>query len=213
MHQRLLTAEILDTMDPFDPRAMRSRHDLRWINAFLGNERRILRELHSHQPRQFSIVELGAGEGILCTRLLKKFPQATVTGLDLAPRPSGLAESINWVRGDFFETLQEIKGDTCIGSLILHHFPEESLRQLGLLLDRFQRLVFCEPLRGRLPMLLSRFAHPFIGEVTRHDMPASIRAGFRAGELPALLGLDPSCWEILESASGRGTVTMVASRH
>jgi hypothetical protein len=212
VHQRLLTAEILDTMNPSDPRAIRSRWDLKWINAFLGNERRILRELRRQGQTIASIVELGAGEGLLCENLCRNFRGATVTGLDLAPRPSPLPESIDWVRGNFLETLNDISGESCVGSLILHHFSNADLGRLGMLLARFRTLVFCEPLRRRLPMFLSRIALPFAGEVTRHDMPASIRAGFRKGELPLLLGLDLSRWEIRESESARGTITLSASR-
>jgi hypothetical protein len=212
MNQRFLTDEILDSMDPSDPRAIRSRHDLRWINFFLGNERRILSELRRHRPAVSSIVELGAGEGILCKRLGKLLPEVTVTALDFAHRPALLPESIGWVRGDFFGTLPGIDADTCIGSLILHHFSDEELDRLGRLLNRFDRLIFCEPLRGALPLVLSRLATPFVGEVTRHDMPASIHAGFRKGEIASLLGLDAARWEIRESESRRGTVMMVASR-
>lgn len=199
-------------MNPSDPRAIRSRWDLKWINTFLGNERRILRELRRHGKDTASIVELGAGEGFLCKHLCGNFRGATVTGLDLASRPSHLPESIDWVRGDFLETLTDISGESCIGSLILHHFSNADLGRLGMLLARFRTLVFCEPLRRRLPMFLSRMALPFAGEVTRHDMPASIRAGFRKGELPLLLGLDPSRWEVREYESARGTVTLSASR-
>ena len=212
VHQRLLTAEILDTMDPSDPRAIRSRWELRWINAFLGNERRILRELRRQGETVTSIVELGAGQGFLCEKLFGTFHGSRVIGLDLAPRPPHLPGNIDWVRGDFLETLPGITGETCIGSLILHHFSDMDLGRLGGLLGRFHTLVFCEPLRRPLPMFLSRMALPFTGEVTRHDMPASIRAGFRKGELPLLLGLDPSRWEIRESESSRGTVTLSANR-
>jgi hypothetical protein len=48
--------------------------------------------------------------------------------------------------------------------------------------------------------------------VTRHDMPASIRAGFRRGELPALLGLDSKKWILRELSHWRGSLRLVASR-
>jgi hypothetical protein len=53
---------------------------------------------------------------------------------------------------------------------------------------------------------------PLAGEVTRHDMPASIRAGFLKGELPSLLGLDPARWNVKEYESGRGSLRLIASR-
>jgi hypothetical protein len=48
--------------------------------------------------------------------------------------------------------------------------------------------------------------------VTRHDMPASIRAGFRKGELAALLGLDRSAWIIEETETLRGSLRFSATR-
>jgi hypothetical protein len=214
---RVLTPEILDSLDPADPHAVRSRRDLRLINGFLGNSRWILRELrkHStlHEGIEEGIVELGAGDGALCSTVHRSLPRTPVIGLDLVPRPSGLPSEIQWVRGDFFETLPQVQGSVCIGSLILHHFSSEMLHSLGEGLQRFSLLVFCEPLRGSLPLTLARLAWPFSGDVTRHDMPASIRAGFRIGELPGMLGLDPTAWHIRESLVSRGSLRMIASRH
>lgn len=59
---------------------------------------------------------------------------------------------------------------------------------------------------------MARFAAPFTGEVTRHDMPASIRAGFLPGELPVLLKLDPSRWVFYESLNWTGSLRFEARR-
>lgn len=212
MKSRLLVPELLDSMEASDPRAIRSRRDLRLINAFLGNERWLLRRLRG-QPREIrSIVELGAGEGTLCERLHRALPQASVTGLDLAPRPSVLPARIGWVQGDFLQTLEEADADTCVGNLILHHFPEETLGRLGRMLARFRTLLFCEPLRTSPTLAMARLVVPMAGEVTRHDMPASIRAGFRRRELPRLLGLDPNLWRVEETESLRGSLRLKATR-
>jgi hypothetical protein len=106
----------------------------------------------------------------------------------------------------------ETEGDACIGNLILHHFDSEALRTLGGKLREFRLLLFSEPLRKALPMRLARMVLPLAGEVTRHDMPASIRAGFLKGELPSLLGLDPALWNVKEYESGRGSLRLVAIR-
>ena len=210
---RVLTPEILDNLDPADPRAIRSRRDLRLINGFLGNSHWILGELRKQSPLHEGIVELGAGDGALCRAMHRALPSTPVIGLDFTTRPHGLPSKIQWLSGDFFETLSHVQGSTCIGSLILHHFSQEMLRNLGERLQRFSLLVFCEPLRGTLPLALARLASPFTGDVTRHDMPASIRAGFRIGELPDLLGLDTAAWHIRESLVSRGSLRMIASRH
>jgi hypothetical protein len=135
-----------------------------------------------------------------------------VTGLDLIKRPTNLPAIIRWIGGDFFQTLPNIDADACVGSLILHHFSDEALRDLGVRLQSFRSLTFCEPLRSRLPLFLSKLSCPFLSEVTRHDMPASIRAGFRPGELPALLGLDSNKWSVSESSHWRGALRLAASQ-
>jgi hypothetical protein len=209
---RVIIPEILDSLNPADPRAIRSRRDLSWIDLFLCNSRWIVRQLKKQTPPPARIIEIGAGEGALCRKVQTSLPSATVTGLDLIQRPSNLPVSIRWIGGDFFQTLPNIDADACVGSLILHHFSDEALRDLGARLQSFRSLTFCEPLRSRLPLFLSKLSSPFMSEVTRHDMPASIRAGFRPGELPALLGLDSKKWSVRESSHWRGTLRLVASQ-
>ena len=209
---RVIIPEILDSLNPADPRAVRSRRDLRWIDLYLGNSRWIVRQLKKQTPRPARIIEIGAGEGDLCCKLQTSLPSSTVTGLDLIQRPASLPVSIQWIGGDFYQTLPNINADACIGSLILHHFSDEALRDLGAHLQSFRSLTFCEPLRARLPLFLSKLSCPFLSEVTRHDMPASIRAGFGPGEPPALLGLDSKKWHIRESSHWRGALSLVGLR-
>ena len=65
---------------------------------------------------------------------------------------------------------------------------------LGRWIDDADLLVFNEPDRANLPHGLGRLMHPWINHVTRHDMHVSITAGFAAGEIQRLLGLDPARW-------------------
>ena len=210
--ERVIIPEILDSLNPADSRAIRSRRDLQWIDLYLGNSRWIVRQLKKQTPPPAQIIEIGAGEGDLCRKVQTSLPSSTVTGLDLIQRPSNLPASIRWIGGDFFQTLPNINADACVGSLILHHFSDEALRELGARLQSFRSLTFCEPLRSRLPLFLSKLSAAFMGEVTRHDMPASIRAGFRPGELPALLGLDSKKWSVRESSHWRGALRLTAWR-
>lgn len=209
---RVIIPEILDSLNPADPRAIRSRRDLRLIDLFLGNSRWIVRQLQKQTPPPTRIIEIGAGEGTLCRKVQTALPASTVTGLDLIQRPASLPGAIQWIGGDFFQTLTNIEANACVGGLILHHFTAEALRDLGARLQSFRSLVFCEPLRSRVPLFLSKLSCPFLSEVTRHDMPASIRAGFRPGELPALLGLDSKKWSVRESSHWRGVLRLVASQ-
>lgn len=210
--ERVIIPEILDSLNPADPRAIRSRRDLRWIDIYLGNSRWIVRQLKRQTPAPARIIEIGAGEGDLCRKVQNSLPSSTVTGLDLIQRPANLPNGIQWIGGDFFQTLPNIDADACIGSLILHHFSNEALRELGVRLQSFRSLTFCEPLRSRLPLFLSKLSSSFMGVVTRHDMPASIRAGFLPGELPALLALDSKKWSVRESSHWRGALRLAAWR-
>jgi hypothetical protein len=209
---RTLQPELLDHLDPADPGAIRSRRDLRFLDLFLGNSRWTVRSLRRFQGRFKSFVELGAGDGRLCRALSDTHPSAEITGLDRVGRPVDLCPSIRWVSGDFLETLPAVNAEVCFGSLILHHLDAPSLRRLGHEFRRFPLLLFTEPYRGTLPLRMAGLALPFVGEITRHDMPASIRAGFRKGELAPLLGLDPARWEVRELVTRRGSLRFAAIR-
>lgn len=210
---RTLVPELLDSLDPLDPDAIRSRSDLRRLDWFLGGSRWILRKVRRHPAAiRAGIVELGAGDGILCNHLAAGFPGSTVTGLDFVPAPSGLDRRIRWVPGNIFQTLGTQQAGIAMGSLILHHFRPDELQTLGGMLREFRVLLFSEPWRCRLALALSFFCRPFIGRVTRHDMPASIRSGFRRGELATALCLPRNEWRIQESLSPRGVVRFHACR-
>jgi len=209
---RILETELLDHLDPADSGAVRSRRDLRFLDLFLGNSRWILRALQRIQDRCNKFVELGAGEGRLCSCVHAVNPGSEITGLDLIARPRDLPPSIRWVSGDFLQTLPGVEAEACYGSLILHHLDAAALGHLGREFRRFSFLLFSEPYRGMVPLRLAGLSSPLFGEITRHDMPASIRAGFRKGELAALLSLDTARWEIRETVTRRGTLRFAAIR-
>lgn len=210
--KRVVVPEILDSLPAGDPRARRSRRDLLAVDAFMGNTRWILRKIQSLPASGGAIVEIGAGEGLLAGRFCKAFPSRGVVGLDLAKRPPNLDRRVDWVSGDFFQTMPNANGEICAGSLILHHFSEGALRELGRRMRDFRTLVFSEPLRSRVSLGFSALAQPFAGEVTRHDMPASIRAGFALDELPRWLGIEASQWNWSETATLRGGLRFFATR-
>jgi len=209
--ERVVVPEILDSLPADDPEARRSRVDLRFVDVFLGNSRWILRRLRGDGNVRGGVFELGAGEGILCGRVFREFPGAAVTGFDLCARPAGLPDGVGWVSGDFFGTLPAADG-VCVGSLVLHHFGAEALADLGERLAGFSSLVFSEPLRSRGPLWFSKVAAPIFGRVTRHDMAASIRAGFVRGELERFLKLDRGRWRIFETTTLRGSLRFHAVR-
>ena len=64
--------------------------------------------LYSPAPR---LIELGAGDGRLCRKVVAWFPTARVTALDLAPRPRDLPEGIAWRQGDLLDNLPHCEGE------------------------------------------------------------------------------------------------------
>ena len=84
---RILQPELLDTLPAENPEAVRSRADLRRVNAWMGHRRILLRALQS-APRANvrRIVELGAGDGTLAlalaTKLHKRWPNVELTLVD-----------------------------------------------------------------------------------------------------------------------------------
>jgi hypothetical protein len=206
---RVVLPEILDGLHPDDPGARRSRGDLRLINAMMGNFRWIARQV-GRQQQDFRMVEVGAGEGGLCRALAGRFPSAKILGIDLVPKPGNLPGGVEWVQGDFFSELSACSADVLMGTMILHHFSDERLREFGRQLGEFRMVCFCEPWRSELALFWGGLMWPFVGSVTRHDMPASIRAGFLPGELPGLLGLEN--WSVSESVDWRGSVRLVARK-
>jgi SAM-dependent methyltransferase len=213
---RVIRREMLDDLPAHDPMAVRARLDLRTINALMGNKRWMRRALRHamdetrklHATGKQSFVEVGAGDGRLCIKLLKWFPGSKVTGLDFAPRPGGLPEAISWRQGDLFDELPACTGEVLLGVMILHHFSDESLSRLGQMLRDYGVVCFCEPWRTRFPHFLGLLVRPFCGKVARHDLPASIDAGFVSGELPRLLGLKG--WHLEESVDWRGSLRLLA---
>lgn len=207
--KREVLPEILDSLPPDDPRAIRSRRDLKRLNFCMGNERWIRSILAQNiNLAKKGIVEIGAGNGDLLKTLA---PLAPTAGLDLQPRPEGLPSEIKWHPGNLFEQPSLPSGGVLLANLFLHHFEPDDLKTVGALMEPFELLVLSEPLRSRRALTLSQCVTPLVGSVTRHDMPVSIRAGFTMGELPTYLGLSDS-WKVTETTSGLGAIRIIARR-
>lgn len=205
MKARSVLPEILDHLPADDPKAVRSRRDLRRINFLMGNERWVLRTIQNFPDAAArGIVEIGAGDGALISKLAALFPTVELTACDLAPRPAALNPRVQWQQGDLLSDRHDLSGGVLIANLFLHHFEGDSLRTLGTLYQEFEVVIFCEPDRAMIPHLLGASIWPWVNRVTRHDMHVSINAGFTKGELPALLGLKPERWEFSETSTWRG---------
>lgn len=162
-------------------------------------------------------MEIGAGDGPVRNVLSPSdLERLSVAGVDLAPRPEAWPPGWAWHRGDLFEVLRDLDPpetpEGVAANLFLHHFQDSQLRELGALMnDRFARALFVEPARYSLFRILGYGLFPFINDVTRHDLQASVSAGFRPGELGGILGLDAS-WQWRESVTSLGAYRFEAWR-
>lgn len=211
--QRTLQPELLDSLPPDHPDARRSRRDLVLINRIMGNHRWIARTLPALVRPGERVLELGAGTGELGQRLAR---HGTISdGLDLVPRPDAVPPSAQWHQSDLLTFSSYARYPVIVGNLILHHFSDDQLRQLGARLRESARLiVVCEPWRDRRCQMLFKLLAPLFGanHVTRHDAIVSIAAGFRGGELPERLGLDDGNWDYRCHTVALGAYRMVAIR-
>jgi len=224
---RRLEPEWLDHLPADDPRARRSRADLRRINAIMGNARAVAREfVPSTNDRVFvpgTIVELGAGDGAFALALARKL-QAAALKVTLVDRqrivsPETIAQfrqagaTVEVAQADVFEWLEDAgEADAIVANLFLHHFDDAALsRMLALAARRTRLFVACEPRRSGFALAGSRMLGAIgCNDVTRHDAVASVRAGFRDQQLTALWPKGP--WSVSERASGLFSHVFAARR-
>jgi len=70
---RRVDPELLDELPPDDPRAQRSRRDLRVVNRIMGHAGVLMHALDAVATRSpMRLVELGAGDGTLLLRLARR---------------------------------------------------------------------------------------------------------------------------------------------
>ena len=213
---RLVQPELLDSLPPDDPRATRSRRDLRRINIWMRHHVIMAQELENNwnddAPRQ--ITDLGAGDGNFLLGVGKKmaarWPDLNVTLLDLQNNvpTETLAAFIRFgwraemVVADVFNW-PPAAGEVVIANLFLHHFDAAQLAELFRLISRRAKLfIALEPRRAPWPLFCSRRLRAIgCNDVTRHDAVVSVRAGFSGHEL-ASLWPDKSNWQLTERSAG-----------
>jgi hypothetical protein len=199
---RRVEAEWLDELPADDPRAVRSRRDLRRINVLMANAAIVAGELRA-APQLAQLAEIGAGDGAFALRVARALP-APAAGAEfvLVDREpvidpqverdfAALGWRARWCRADVFEWLRSADAlgcDAMVANLFLHHFRDAPLAELlRLAAPRTSLFVACEPRRSGFALLGSRMLGVIgCNDVTRHDAVTSVHAGFRDGELSAL---------------------------
>jgi hypothetical protein len=222
---RRVDPEWLDELPADDPRAVRSRRDLRLMNRMMGHARIIRQALGRHLGTEApTIAELGAGDGALLLHALPKtYAAGRVVFVDRQPVVSGETIARYAARGlaasvataDVFDWLaaETYTCDCIVANLFLHHFEAARLEALlALAARRAPLIVACEPRRARLSLAGSRMLG-LIGcnDVTRHDAHVSVRAGFSGTELSQLWP-ESAEWMLDERKAGMFSHLFVASR-
>ena len=214
---RRVEPEMLDQLAVDDPRARRTRSDMRRINWVLSTFSIVLRGLDrivQQTSPPLSILELGAGDGSLMLRIAKhrkaKWPKVHVTLLDRLTATNALTlagiRATGWepevITVDVDEWLAappDRSWDIVIANLFVHHFDEAMLTRLFAgIAARSRAFLCCEPRRSQLGRLASHFVALLgAGPVARFDAVASVHAGFRGSELSALWP-DRENWNVSE---------------
>ncbi len=217
---RRVDAEVLDDLAAGDPRAQRSRADLRRLHRAMGTlaitTRALDRATVSAPPR--TILELGAGDGSMMLRLARqraaRWPGVKVTLLDRLDlvEPATLAGirdagwAVDVVAADVFKGLARLDighWDIIFANLFMHHFSPEALdRLLAMIAPRTRIFFCCEPRRSTLPLAASHLVGLLgAGPVTRVDAVLSVHAGFSGQELAARWP-DQHAWKLDEYRAG-----------
>ena len=218
--KRIVEAEWLDNLPAQDPGAVGSRKDLQRLNAWMGSPGRFAslmnRELEPTVPCQ--IADLGGGDGrffLRAARLLQKTVRAgRVTIVDrhsiVAQQTREDLARLGWqlklTQADVFAWLEqqnERVWDLMAANLFLHHFTDAQLSRLLAAAGRVSRMfVALEPRRSLLALAFSGCVRVIgCNHVTRHDAPASVRAGFSGNELTRLWQRDQN-WALEERRAG-----------
>ncbi len=218
---RIVQPELLDVLPVNDPKAIRSRQDLRRLNAFMGHIRMLAQRLEpfAGQSRPLRIVELGAGDGScllrVAQRLARRTPaspiDATLVDLQNLLRPETEREfrNLNWqvraVAADVFDflKLETARADIILANLFLHHFTDAQLKELlNLCSQRTTFFLALETRRARMPLVAGWLVGAIgCNAVTRHDAVVSVEAGFAENELSRLWPRAQH-WQLEEHSAG-----------
>jgi hypothetical protein len=212
---RQVGPEWLDELPGDDPRAIRSRLDLKRINLLTAQASIMRRLLLDHWRREppRTIIELGAGDGTFMLGLARtmkfRWPGVSLILIDRQNIVSAKTREdfarLGWratiVRADVFDFLgsERPRADVITSNLFLHHFSREQLERLFAYVATSTTLfAACEPRRGLSALTASRLLVAIgCNDVTRHDAVASVRAGFCGQELSKLWSRERK-WELNE---------------
>jgi hypothetical protein len=206
---RIVEPELLDELPTTDPRAIRSRRDLRRINGLMGNARIVHRFIENAlDGPNLTIAEIGCGDGNISMQVARRLSGSghliLIDQQALPPieMPNGWSHEM--IQADVFEWFKGApQVNIIIANLFLHHFDNSCLRDLLTQAASACRcFVACEPRRNSFAHWFARRLN-LIGcnEVTCNDAAISVRAGFCDAELSAIWP-SGSTWRLTERRAG-----------
>lgn len=98
----------------------------------------VLNIIPFHKDDKFSVLDLGAGTGLLSSFVLEAFPEAVLTLMDVSPgmlakakeRFAAAGERVSYSNTDFNKDSLPGKFDLVISALAIHHTPENELQNV-----------------------------------------------------------------------------------
>jgi hypothetical protein len=199
---RLLETELLDVLPAEDPAAVRSRRDLKLLNAVMlhpGIMAGQMRRYAVGSPKR--IIELGAGDGNFMLRLGRRLrrhwpdvaivlvDQQNIVRFETREALSNLGWREDQVTQDVFGYLATAEpANIIIANLFLHHFRPPQISEIFTQCAKLAPVfIALEPRRSMFPLVGSKLICLLgCNYVSRHDAVASVRAGFQDRELSAL---------------------------
>lgn len=185
MMPRSLLPEIMDSADLPEATRVTFHHDLKRVNALLGNWRKIAQLVRAGGPVR-RVLDIGCGDGALLAHLRRTLGVDVVGAELVAPR--GHAYDVPIVIADATRDALPA-ADVAISVLTLHHMTEDGIVQMLRNTGRTcRRLIVLDLVRHRLPLVLfSVFIGPLLHREAASDGRQSIRRAFTPSELSALV--------------------------
>ncbi|MDI6736939.1 MAG: methyltransferase domain-containing protein [Nanoarchaeota archaeon] len=102
--------------------------------------RKVIDAVSFSRKKRIEILELGIGTGETALGLLKKVPNASITGIDLSTkmmavakmRLKGFEKRVKFIEADMAEFSSRQKYDACISVLAIHHLDKKEKQKLFL---------------------------------------------------------------------------------
>lgn len=136
-----------------------------------------------------SILDIGAGTGLLSAFVKEKFPQASVTLIDLSEKMMDMAkqrfkgeEKMEYLLADYIEYTFEKTYDIVISSLSIHHLTDEEKRNLYVkifsILNKDGVFINADQVLGHTPFLESMYKKDWTNKIeasglTRQELDAA----------------------------------------